>query len=242
MNFNFLIEFMSAIKQDVNVSVAITFEYLEKSQPEAEEYRDAYLIWNSVGTPQYQKGAYNRASSAWIVPKSGVLLHGMGHMHDGGTHVDLYINNKLACSSRMYYNARPGYGSTLEPRHGHSSQNKNSLAPSDAPSHVAFGGKHISDPGHCTSFGRVEKGDRMHVVAYYNTTEYNVMNHEGKVEEQMGILRVFIGPVDTTSDVIAPDNIVPDNAESENIITVDIESSEVDTSEVEPTEVAPEEV
>jgi hypothetical protein len=34
----------------------------------------------------------------------------------------------------------------------------------------------------------------MYIMAYYNTTEYDVMSHKGKVEEQMGILRVFVGP------------------------------------------------
>jgi hypothetical protein len=83
LNFNFLIEYMSSIQQDTNVSLAITFEYLEKNQPGAEQYRDSYLIWNSVGTPAYKNGTYDTGSSAYVVPKSGVLLHGMGHMHDG---------------------------------------------------------------------------------------------------------------------------------------------------------------
>lgn len=83
MNFNFLIEYMSSVQEDTDVSLAITFEYLEKDQPEAEKYRDSYLIWNSVGTPAYKNGTYDIVSSAYVVPKSGVLLHGMGHMHDG---------------------------------------------------------------------------------------------------------------------------------------------------------------
>jgi hypothetical protein len=187
---------MSVAKQDVNVSLAITFEYIEKSRPEVKSYKDSYLIWNSVGTPQYQNGSYSHTSSQWTVPKSGLLLHGMGHMHDGGTHVDLYINDKMVCSSRMIYNGRPGYGSSIEPpQHRHSVRRGNTLSRRDGiGSHGAFGGKHISDPGHCTAFGRVEKGDRMHVKAYYNTKEYDVMSHKGAVEEQMGILRVFIGP------------------------------------------------
>ena len=52
-NFNFIVEFMSSIMQDVNVRLAITFEYLEKGQPEAVGYRHSYLVRNSVGTPRY---------------------------------------------------------------------------------------------------------------------------------------------------------------------------------------------
>jgi hypothetical protein len=194
-NFNFVLEYMSSIKQDVNVYLAITFEYIEKRQPEAVGYRDSYLMWNSVGTTRYENGSYSISSRRWqmTVPRSGVLLHAMGHMHDGGTRVDLYINDRLACSSRMYYNARPGYGSGPLV-HDHASQ-WDLPPPANGPSrHQNFGGKHISDPGHCTSFGRVQRGDRMYISAYYDTAEYNVMKHNGKMEEQMGILRVFIGP------------------------------------------------
>jgi hypothetical protein len=113
----------------------------------------------------------------------------MGHMHDGGTHVGLYINDQLACSSRMYHNARPGYGSGPL-GHGHAGE----INWSPLGNHEKVGGNHISDPGHCPSFGRVEQGDMMHVQAYYNTAEDNVMSHTGKMEEQMGILRVFIWP------------------------------------------------
>jgi hypothetical protein len=195
VNYNFLLEFMSVVPRDVNVSLAVTFEYIEKNTPESKGYKDSYLIWNSVGTPQYQNGSYSHKSSQWTVPKSGVLLHGMGHMHDGGTHVELYVNDKMVCDSRMFYNARPGYGDLTIARHGHSVRRSKSLSRRDGVgSHDPFGGKHISDPGHCTGFGRVEKGDRMHVQAYYNTKEYDVMSHKGAVEEQMGILRVFVGP------------------------------------------------
>lgn len=118
-------------------------------------------------------------------------------MHDAGKHVDLYINDKLACSSRMYYNTRPGYGSSTIPAQVDShpvSGYSGALSRRDEPNHEVFGGKHISDLGYCTNFGRVEEGDRMRIQAYYDTVEYNVMSHKGKMEEQMGIVRVFIGP------------------------------------------------
>jgi hypothetical protein len=189
-DFSFTVEFMSSITGDIRVRPAITFEYIEDKQAKALGYRDSYLIWNSVGTPRYENGSYSLSSRSrqWTVPRSGVLLHAMGHMHDGGTRVDLYINDRMACSSRMYYNARPGYASG-QMAHGRPGWRIDSPS-----SHEDFGGKHISDPGHCTSFGRVEEGDRMHILAYYDTKEYNVMSHNGKMEEQMGILRVFIGP------------------------------------------------
>jgi hypothetical protein len=191
-SFNFLLDYMSALPEDVDVYLGITFEYIEKDQPGAQEYKDAYLIWNAVATPQYENGTYSHDSVDWVVPQAGVLLQAMGHMHDGGTKVELYINEQLACMSRMYYNARPGYGAGVM-QHGHS---RSIEASNDGPAHGhdPFGAQHISDPGQCTNFGRVNQGDKMHVKAYYNTKEYNVMSHQGKVEEQMGIMRVYIGP------------------------------------------------
>jgi hypothetical protein len=190
-DFSFTVEYMSSLRRDVRVRPAITFEYIERGPAQALGYRDSYLIWNSVGTPRYQNGSYSLSSRSqqWTVPKSGVLLHAMGHMHDGGTNVDLYINDALACSSLMYYDARPGYGS------GQMAQGwqRDSLRGNSRSNGEKFGGQHISDPGHCTSFGRVEAGDRMYIQAYYNTQEFNVMSHNGKTEAQMGILRVFIG-------------------------------------------------
>jgi hypothetical protein len=95
----------------------------------------------------------------------------------------------------MYYNSRPGYStSKIETTHSHAKTG--GMVRRDGPNHDTFGGKHISDPGVCTSFGRVEEGDKMRIQAYYDTVENEVMNHDGKVEEQMGILRVFIGADD----------------------------------------------
>jgi hypothetical protein len=255
-SFNINFELMSEIKRDVDVNIAITFEYIEKDQPIAKEYRDSYLKWNAVATPDLQRGPTTYKTKPWSVTRSGVLLHAMGHMHDGGTHIDLIINDRVACSSRMYYGTRPGYGGSTTD-HSHPNQmnkpktisnpqpnnnlqpNKNAqpnsnpprpvnnprpstwiptprivaefsdskierevltlarrseLARRDGPSHIAFGGVHLSAPGHCTSFGRVQEGDKMYVVAHYNTTSNQQMTHNGQVEDNMGIIRVYIGP------------------------------------------------
>jgi hypothetical protein len=142
------------------------------------------------------------------------------HMHDGGTHVDLYINDKLSCSSLMFYNARPGYGTAIVPREqqGLAGQAKYAMSSTqDQPhaGHALFGGKHISDPGMCTSWGRVEQGDKMRVTAYYDTKNFGAMSHKGKVEEQMGILRVYVGPDDAEPDAATPAVEPPSVAEGE---------------------------
>lgn len=189
--FQFLAEYMSALPEDLDIYLAITFEYIEKEKAEAAQYKESYMIWNAVPTPKYENGTYTHNSADLVVAKSGILLQGMGHMHDGGTKVELYVNDKLACDSKMYYNSRPGYGAGLMPREHINAVDSESDGPAHA--HDPFGMQHISDPGACTNFGYVNKGDKMHVKAYYNTKEYDVMKHQGKTEEQMGIMRVYIG-------------------------------------------------
>ena len=65
-------------------------------------------------------------------------------MHDGGTHMDLKVGNRVVCKSVMHYGVRIGYRKLKKRQHGHGS-----------------GGKHISDPGACTDFGTVRTGDRL---------------------------------------------------------------------------------
>ena len=79
-SFSILVDFMSEIENDVKVALAITFEYVEKSSPQAQGYRDVYMRWNYVGTPEPQQGQYNFKSSTWKVPMNGVLLLANGHM------------------------------------------------------------------------------------------------------------------------------------------------------------------
>jgi hypothetical protein len=77
---------------------------------------------------------------------SGNLLYAIGHMHDGGTHMDLKVSGRVVCKSVMPSGVRAGYAckKLRKRQHAH-----------------AAGGKHISDPGACTDFGTVRTGDRL---------------------------------------------------------------------------------
>ena len=104
-------------------------------------------------------------------------------MHDGGTDTRLYINGKVICKSVMRYGGRSGYGG---------GNSVGASAPtahlSSAPSQV-----HISDQGMCSNFGRIEKGDKMRIEAFYDTTKYSLLMHNGSPEALMGNMRVYIG-------------------------------------------------
>src|ERR1700759_1733439 len=106
-------------------------------------------------------------------------------MHDGGTHMNLYINGKVVCNSTMFYNK----GSTSDMSGGN-------ITGIGEHSHGAttFGGDHISNPGACTDFGTIKKGDVMTTDAIYDLKEHTIMTHEGKPERLMGNMRVYMGP------------------------------------------------
>jgi hypothetical protein len=115
-------------------------------------------------------------------------------MHDGGTDTRLYINEKLICMSIMHYGGRSGYGggnfvgASTPSTHSPSAPSR---AHRDEPgSKIQL---HISDQGMCSNFGRVEKGDKMRIEAFYNTTKYSLLTHKGKPEALMGNMRVYIG-------------------------------------------------
>ena len=115
-------------------------------------------------------------------------------MHDGGTHMGLYINEKLICNSVMHYGGRSGWGGGNSVG-GSAPTAHSSSAPSrarrDEPG--IKNQLHISDQGMCSNFGRIEKGDKMRIEAFYNTTKYSLLMHNGSPEALMGNMRVYIG-------------------------------------------------
>jgi hypothetical protein len=59
---------------------------------------------------------------------------------------------------------------------------------------ATFGGEHISNPGACTDFGEIKRGDVLTSEAVYDMGLHKTMTHEGKEERLMGNMRVYMGP------------------------------------------------
>jgi hypothetical protein len=76
--FGVSVDLMSEAKVPMNLSLAILYEYLEKDQPEAEEYKASYLRWNQVGFPAAKDGVYSFDSRPWSSPINGKLLYAIG--------------------------------------------------------------------------------------------------------------------------------------------------------------------
>ena len=108
--------------------------------------------------------------------------------------MDLAVNGKVVCDSQMFYGQRQGYTAAKAAAaggHAHARRSPQMSSGGDA----AFGGLHISDPGACTDFATVRKGDNVTSRAYYDMNKHATMMHAGKAERIMGNMRVYMGPM-----------------------------------------------
>jgi hypothetical protein len=129
--FMLMIDLMTEDTKPKNLTLEINYEWVPKSTA---GYKGAAMYWLTIGEPAAKNGVYKFSTQSQSSKYNGKLLYAIGHMHDGGTDMRLYINSKLVCKSVMHYNARAGY--TPERR----------LAIRDGPGHH-MAGVHISDPG-----------------------------------------------------------------------------------------------
>jgi hypothetical protein len=175
-SFMLMIDLMTEDVKPKNLTLEITYETVPKTKA---GYAAARMYWLTIGEPSAKRGVFTFNTMAQTANVNGNLLYAIGHMHDGGTHMDLKVSGRVVCKSVMHYGVRAGYsGQKVKRQHAHGS----------GP------GKHISDPGACTDFGSVRTGDRLTATAYYDANQHGLMMHNGKAEKLMGNMRVYIGP------------------------------------------------
>ncbi|KAF1815741.1 hypothetical protein P152DRAFT_471140 [Eremomyces bilateralis CBS 781.70] len=144
------------------------------------EYKAVSMAWLDVtgncGTSSVKprNGQYDLQNSGWTSSVSGRLLSATGHVHDGGKVVKLYKNGEVICTSDQIYGRRVGY-----------TEGQDAMNP---------GLTHISDTTSCIDFGDVRSGDKLKIVATYDT-EAHALNKmmDGEEQEIMGISQVYIG-------------------------------------------------
>jgi hypothetical protein len=152
-----MIDLMTEAATAKNLTLEVTFEIVPR---EGSGYKPATMYWLTIGEPWAKEGHYKFDT---ILPTwsgvTGSLLYSIGHMHDGGTDMQLFVNGKMVCKSVMHYNSREGYGAV---RDGSENQSMAGMQHGHSDS-----GLHISDPGACTDFGTVNKGDRLNAEVWF---------------------------------------------------------------------------
>jgi len=180
--FMLMIDLMTEDTAPKNLTLEISYEYQNKG---SSGYKPAKMYWLTVGEPSVPLIGGDKEFKFNTLPmastSSAALLYAIGHMHDGGSNMNLYVGGKLVCSSVMHYNARPGY---LLGGRKHKRQHAHNEAKVD----------HISDPGACTDFGEIKTGESMTGEAVYDGSKHGLMKHNGKLEKLMGNMRVYVGP------------------------------------------------
>jgi hypothetical protein len=189
--FMLMIDLMVETQEAKNLTLEISYETV----PKTGGYKGATMYWLTIGEPRAKQGVYNFTTSATVSRVTGSLLYAIGHMHDGGTNMNLYVSSKLVCSSVMHYNARAGYGSPVagDKAGGHDMAGMHHTKQKRQAHSHGGPGMHISDPGACTDFGSVKSGDRLTATALYDANKYPLMTHMGKAQNLMGNMRVYIG-------------------------------------------------
>ncbi|KAF2665190.1 hypothetical protein BT63DRAFT_464449 [Microthyrium microscopicum] len=186
----YTVDLMSEAKAPMDVSMAITYEWIPKDSEMGKKYKGATMKWLQIAYPMPEPG--KKVYKGMIPMSAGVngkLLYTIGHMHDGGTNLKLLINGKTACDSVMYYD--------IDGKIQKAKQTGAVARRSPEPQHShggSFGGVHIASPGACTDYGEIKTTDKMDVEAYYDFDQFKTMTHEGKEERLMGNCRVYIGP------------------------------------------------
>jgi hypothetical protein len=198
--FMLIVDMMVEDTKAKNLTLEITYEHVPKT---GSGYGAARMYWLTIGEPAAKTGVYSFTTRAMTAKAAGSLLYAIGHMHDGGTDMQLFVGNRMVCKSIMHYSGGPkaaggnmqgmshGGGNEMAGMsHGH----KRALNRRDGGGHGGHGGAHISAPGACTDFGSVKMGDSLKAVAHYDATKHVLMEMNGKKEKLMGNMRVYIGP------------------------------------------------
>ncbi|KAF2673518.1 hypothetical protein BT63DRAFT_451567 [Microthyrium microscopicum] len=105
--FMLMIDLMTEDVKPKNLTLEITYEHVPRTTP---GYKAATMYWLTIGEPAAKTGKYSFSTMPSIVSGAGQLLYSIGHMHDGGDNMSLYVGGNLVCKSVMHYNSRAGYG------------------------------------------------------------------------------------------------------------------------------------
>jgi len=115
--FAMIVDLMNMNMVDTTVYLTMTYDYVD-SQPAG--WSDVKPVWfdaNQCGTSEVEapqeSGTFYVASKPWKPNFSGEILGMAGHLHDGGSSVEVMVNNQPICNSEAIYGEKPEYVYTM---------------------------------------------------------------------------------------------------------------------------------
>jgi len=114
--FFYLVELMNMNMNDAVVYITMTYDLTEGALPSGwEEVKIAFLDANSCKSSEVSspkgKVVFDIASRPWKPNVEGRVIDSIGHLHDGGTQIDIYTNGFSAplCKSKAIYAGKAEY-------------------------------------------------------------------------------------------------------------------------------------
>jgi hypothetical protein len=186
-NVAFLVELMNETPDPRPVVVTITYEYI-LGLPSS--FTQVTPIWLDVSNnctgdsevPAFNNTAFNYTMQPrWKADFDGKVTCIVGHLHDGGTHLQVLKSGNPVCDCVAAYGQTPGYVES-------GSMSMNMSMNMDSMDMV-----HISSLESCLNPTTSSIGDEWGARAFYNTREHAPMlNMDGSLAGVMGISLVYI--------------------------------------------------
>ncbi|EMC95003.1 hypothetical protein BAUCODRAFT_521522 [Baudoinia panamericana UAMH 10762] len=165
-------ELMNLLDEAQKVVVSVTWEFIDRSSAIAAGFREVVPYWLDVGgcgnsdKPALPDQAFEYGSPRLHVRAYGEIAFVGGHLHDGGTHIDMLRDDKVICTMRAAYGKADASVDGME---------------------------HIAHIPVCTDVGAVDRNDQWTIKAYYDTIEHPPMAlDDGSLEPVMGIAIAYV--------------------------------------------------
>jgi hypothetical protein len=130
------------------VFLTMELEYLDDRPKNWVDSSTVVLSATGCAPPGYQppdhSAKFNHTSKKFEIKQNGWIINTRGHLHDGGTAIELWLDNKLICHSVPTYGPPPGG--------------------------KVDSGLTIVDMSWCYDPVRIKKGDTLTVKTFYDTT------------------------------------------------------------------------
>lgn len=176
-------ELMNMATMPQTAYVTVTWEYI--TQPPS-SFSNVNVLWLDIGgcgasdqPPNSTTQAFEYTSPDWMSDMSGKITFIGGHLHDGGTHLNVKKNGIDQCDCVATYGTSPEHSGGLM-------TGSAAKSPDNA---------HISDISICQNMDNVmvEPGDSWTITAHYDPTQHDLMlNMDGTPEPVMGIALVYV--------------------------------------------------
>jgi hypothetical protein len=205
--FDFIVDFMNENMQDKTVYLTMTYDFIDGKPPGFSSFRSIWLDIVACGTsemkPPNESGNY-KVSQYWTANLNADILGTGGHLHDGGTHLAITVDDMVVCDSVATYAVSASGGgmgggpmaamgrvvSDLSRVIKHNYSDTENLQKRDGP-HVA-NMPHISKMSSCSGptigVQKVVKGQKWGIHAYYDYSQHDGMKTaKNKQSSVMGI-------------------------------------------------------